>query len=134
MQDVAPERDNAKWPEGGGEMGARIRVHDWSRTSLGSKDEWPKTLKTAIDLMLRSPVAMTISWGSEGVSLYNDAFIPIAGRHHPGLLGCGIAEGWAEFGAFPIQTVRAALSGESLSFRDQEFCVAGDGGAQQHMV
>ena len=39
---------------GGGDMGARIRAYDWSRTPLGPPELWPASLKTAVRIMLTS--------------------------------------------------------------------------------
>lgn len=37
---------------GGGEMGALLRSHDWSQTSLGSVETWSDELKTAAQIVL----------------------------------------------------------------------------------
>ncbi|MEM8516069.1 hypothetical protein RCH05_000591 [Janthinobacterium sp. CAN_S7] len=34
------------WPRGGGNMGALVRQHDWSASSLGALDGWPAHLRT----------------------------------------------------------------------------------------
>lgn len=33
---------------GGGEMGRRMRIHDWAASPLGSPENWPQSLKTKI--------------------------------------------------------------------------------------
>ncbi len=50
---------------GGGEMGARVRAHDWSGTPLGHPQGWPQSLKTADRIMLASRYAMWMLWGPE---------------------------------------------------------------------
>jgi hypothetical protein len=40
---------------GGGEMGALMRIHDWSTTPLGQIEAWPQSLKTMVAFILRSP-------------------------------------------------------------------------------
>ena len=68
--------------DGGGEMGARIRAHDWSTTALGSPDAWPQNLNMCLRIMLASRQPMWLWWGEELVNLYNDAYLPIIGSKH----------------------------------------------------
>ena len=76
--------------EGGGEMGALIRVKDWSKTALGDPENWPQSLRTMVSVMLDNPLGMYIAWGSEYIQLYNDGFRPILGTtKHPQALGAG---------------------------------------------
>ena len=60
--------------QGGGEMGALMRVHDWSRTSLGAPAEWPQSLRTVVRPLLNTGHPMYIWWGLELACLYNDAY------------------------------------------------------------
>ncbi|MET0404832.1 MAG: ATP-binding protein [Cystobacter sp.] len=71
----------------GGEMVARIRAFDWTRTPLGPPEHWPQSLKTAVSICLQSRFPMSVRWGEEFIALYNDAYIPILGQKHPGALG-----------------------------------------------
>ncbi|MBC7636548.1 MAG: PAS domain-containing protein [Acetobacteraceae bacterium] len=72
----------------GGEMGARIRVHDWSATLLGPPHGWPQPLKTMVRLMLSSPLPMAIYWGPDLIHFYNDTRIAVlTPGHHPAALG-----------------------------------------------
>ncbi len=73
--------------EGGGAMGAILRAHDWSRSSLGPPNGWPDQLKTLSSLMLASAQPIFIIWGPGRACLYNDAIIPILGKKHPSALG-----------------------------------------------
>ena len=79
-----------------GLLGARIAAHNWSATSLGPIESWSTVLKTLVALMLNSRQPMFIAWGPDQNWLYNDAFIPIAGRKHPDCLGLPAGEVWAE--------------------------------------
>jgi signal transduction histidine kinase len=81
---------------GGGEMGARMREMDWSRTSLGPPERWPQSLKTAVRIMLTSRQPMFVWWGEELVNLYNDAYKAIVGGRHPEALGMPAAQLWRE--------------------------------------
>jgi signal transduction histidine kinase len=81
---------------GGGEMGARIRDKDWSQTPLGPPGGWPRSLKTAVRIMLTSRQPMFVWWGDELRSLYNDAYMQIAGGKHPDLLGQPAFVAWRD--------------------------------------
>src|SRR5215471_18072771 len=72
---------------GGGEMGARVREFDWSVTSLGPRERWPQSLRSAVSILLASRAQIVLFWGSELVALYNDAYAPVFGSKHPWALG-----------------------------------------------
>ncbi|HTN42055.1 MAG TPA: hypothetical protein VLZ84_12935, partial [Asticcacaulis sp.] len=71
----------------GGETGKLIARHDWSQTSIGPIDTWSQSLRTAVGIILRSPVPIVMLWNEEGVMLYNDSYSVFAGGRHPQLLG-----------------------------------------------
>ena len=81
---------------GGGEMGERIRVFDWSKSPLGTIAHWPLSLRTVVNILLSSRYAMWMAWGRELTMLYNDAYRPTLGIKHPWALGMGAAEVWHE--------------------------------------
>ena len=72
---------------GGGEMGQRIRVHDWSATSLGLPETWPQSLRSALSICLHSTFPTAIYWGPELRLLYKDAWASIPAERHPWALG-----------------------------------------------
>ncbi len=78
-------------------MGALIRAHDWSASSLGPPAAWPQPLRTAVRLLLNTRHPMYIFWGADGACLYNDAYRQCVGpEHHPRSLGRPAREVWAE--------------------------------------
>jgi len=82
---------------GAGEMGHRIRNFDWSQTPLGPIEEWPRSLKTSVSLILNSRHPMWVGWGPAMTFLYNDAYISVLGlAKHPWALGRPAPEIWAE--------------------------------------
>jgi PAS domain S-box-containing protein len=81
---------------GGGEMGALMRSHDWTRTPLGAVEQWSQSLKTAVRIMLTSRQPMFVWWGKELINLYNDAYREIVGGKHPAALGQPAAAVWRE--------------------------------------
>ncbi|ACC81440.1 ATP-binding protein [Nostoc punctiforme] len=87
---------------GGGEMGARMREWDWSKSSLGPTQQWPQSLKTAVRIMLTCRQPMFVWWGEELINLYNDPYKAIIGGKHPEALGqpasCVWREIWDQIG------------------------------------
>ncbi|MFL6565218.1 MAG: ATP-binding protein, partial [Burkholderiales bacterium] len=86
----------ADWLVGGGEMGARIRAHDWSRSPLGPMEGWPQSLRSALSICLGSRFPIVLYWGAERAVLYNDAYAEILGKKHPWALGRPCREVWSE--------------------------------------
>jgi len=70
-----------------GEMARVIESFDWSRSPLGPSAQWPQSLKTALNICLRSRFQLAIYWGPELVFLYNDAERQVIGSMHPHALG-----------------------------------------------
>ncbi|WP_300644094.1 ATP-binding protein [Nocardioides sp.] len=79
-----------------GEMARRMGAYPWHDSTLGVPDQWPQALRVAVSILLRSKYPMILSWGSDFVMLYNDAFIPTLGQKHPGALGGRLAEQFSE--------------------------------------
>jgi PAS domain S-box-containing protein len=83
--------------QGGGDMGALMRCHDWSRTPLGPPERWPQSLRTSISTCLDCAFPILIWWGPELVMLYNDEYRPILGsQKHPAALGAPGRVVWPE--------------------------------------
>jgi len=82
---------------GGGEMGALVRAVDWAATPLGPVEGWPRSLITAVTLVLESRYPMMVLWGPDLIQVYNDAFRPILGAtKHPAALGQRASACWSE--------------------------------------
>ena len=81
---------------GTGEMADRIRSLAWAETSLGAIADWPDALVWSINTMLESRFPTVVFWGSEMLTFYNDAYLPLSAEKHPALLGRRAAEAWAE--------------------------------------
>src|SRR4051794_22922173 len=80
----------------GGEMAARVREMDWSRTPLGPIEQWPQSLRVAVGICLNSRFPMFVWWGPELINIYNDAYAPVLGKRHPAALGRPAREIWAD--------------------------------------
>ena len=83
----APADGAPMFLSGGGETGAMMRAHDWSRSPLGHPAGWPQALRTVVALMLNSKFPMFVAWGEQLSFLYNDAYRQILGEKHPASLG-----------------------------------------------
>ena len=82
---------------GGGDMGARMRAHDWENSSLGPPEKWPQSLRVTIRLMLNTRHPMFVWWGPDLIQFYNDAYSETMGpERHPSALGQRGRECWAE--------------------------------------
>jgi len=81
---------------GGGELGQRIRDYDWSTTSLGPVESWPRSLRTCVQIMLTSRQPIWIGWGKELIKLYNDPYKAIVGGKHPWALGKPASVVWKD--------------------------------------
>jgi signal transduction histidine kinase len=82
--------------QGGGELGALMRTHDWSATPLGPPEDWPRSLQSIVRMMLTSRYQMWMAWGPELTFFCNDAYSPTLGIKHPWALGKPARQVWAE--------------------------------------
>ncbi|PWW22066.1 anti-anti-sigma factor [Geodermatophilus normandii] len=87
---------SAPGPEPQGEMAARLATIDWAATSLGPREDWPQSLRTALDICLSSRFPMLVWWGPQLIDFYNDAYLPTLGDKHPAALGRPAPEVWPE--------------------------------------
>jgi len=105
----------------GGEMGELMREKDWQKTSLGSPETWPHSLRTTLSILLNSKFPMYLFWGPELLCFYNDAFRPSLGNDgkHPKMLGEKAEEQWAETWAHIKPMIDHVLAGNALWNEDQ---------------
>jgi len=83
-------------PRGKSELAELIGGFDWESTSLGAQEAWPKSLRTAVGIMLTSRQPIWIGWGPDLIYLYNDPYKSIIGGKHPAALGKPAAVVWRE--------------------------------------
>lgn len=124
MQFLSDSHGCAGW---NGEMAGRICAFDWRLTELGNIDSWPRSLSSAVQLMLASPLPMVMLWGRAGYMIYNDAYSVFAGGRHPYLLGAPVELGWPEVAEFNRHVVDTCLAGGTLSYRNKELVLLRDG-------
>ncbi|HET9972821.1 MAG TPA: response regulator, partial [Streptosporangiaceae bacterium] len=80
---------------GGGEMARRMREYPWAGSPLGDPAGWPASLRTAVRICLTSRFPMIVWWDEPLYVFYNDAYRPLMGRKHPGLMRPG-QQVWGE--------------------------------------
>jgi PAS domain S-box-containing protein len=109
--------------EGGGEMGELTRKFDWSKTSIGSPDQWPSSLRTMVNVVLTSRFPMFLWWGKDLVQFYNDAYRPSLGMDgkHPTALGSTGLQTWPEIWDHIYPLIQTVLSGGDAPFRENEY-------------
>ena len=124
--------DDLDFLTGGGEMGARIRAHDWSKTALGPPETWPQSLRSALSICLHSSFPTAIYWGLDLHILYNDAWAPIPAERHPGALGRPAREVWTDiWDVVGHQFEQVRRTGEGYATYDQMLPMVRAGVAQE---
>jgi PAS domain S-box-containing protein len=119
----APAIPGCDFLAGGGEMGARMRAFDWSRSPLGPAEAWPQSLRSAVSILLPSKAQIVLFWGEELITLYNDAYRPVFGAKHPGALGKPIREAWEELWPSGLKELFDGVlsTGEAFWAKDRPF-------------
>jgi len=124
MQFLSQNHGCSGW---GAEMAGRIRAFDWSQTELGPIEHWTASLRSAVQVLLASPLPMVMLWGRQGFMIYNDAYAEFAGGRHPYLLGRAVELGWPEVAEFNRHVLDVCLAGGTLSYRSKELVLLRDG-------
>ncbi len=112
----APGRHPEAVLAGGGDMGARMRATDWSKTPLGPVADWPRALKTCVRILLTSRQPMWLGWGEALTFLYNDPYRAIVGGKHPDALGQPTSVVWHEIWSDIAPRIQSALGGEEGTY------------------
>ncbi|MGN6141003.1 MAG: response regulator [Ralstonia sp.] len=124
MPFLAHHHDCLGWS---GEMAQRVQAFDWASTELGPIQDWPPSLRAAVQMVLACPVPLVMLWGRHGYMVYNDAYAEFAGGRHPYLLGCPVELGWPEVADFNRHVMDVCLGGGTLSYRDKELVLLRNG-------
>lgn len=100
-------------------MAGLIRAHDWSENPLGPPDEWPTSLRTALDLCLSCAVPSAVVWGAELRMLPNDAYAELMNGDEALSVGTPFGRFWGEARAETEAVLRKVMSaGEAIEMRD----------------
>jgi signal transduction histidine kinase len=98
-----------------------MRGHDWSQSSLGSPENWPQPLRTAVRLMLTTGHPMYIWWGHDGACLYNDAYRSSIGpERHPCSLGRPAREVWEEIWEIIGPQIEQVMTGGRATWHENQ--------------
>jgi hypothetical protein len=81
---------------GGDDMGSFIRSFDWSKTPIGSVEQWSPSLRMMVNFLLANRFPLLLWWGPQYVQIYNNAYRPIPGAKHPKSLGQPASKCWSE--------------------------------------
>lgn len=115
----ARPNDPLNFLAGGGEMGARMRIRDWSLTPVGPPEDWPQSLKTAVRLILNNGHPMLLFWGRRLIQFYNDAFRELIGAdRHPAALGQEGRACWDEVWAIVGSQIEQVMSGRGAVWQE----------------
>lgn len=107
-------------PVGSGTQHLLARM-DWASTPLGSTQTWPRSLCTAVDIVLHSPMPMSLLWGPQRVQIYNDAFSRLAGDKHPQAFGQPTHAAWPELRSVTEPIYHGVSQGRTHTCRDQHW-------------
>lgn len=125
-----PKADKTVHPVAPDTMLAFINARDWSSTPLGPITDWPPTVRVSVRLMLSSALPMCLMVGREGIMIYNDAYIEVAGGRHPGSLGSSVFDSWPEVADFNRDVIDTVMQGKALAFENQHFVFHRNGAAE----
>jgi signal transduction histidine kinase/CheY-like chemotaxis protein len=115
----------------GGMAATLISRLEASTSPLPAPEQWPQSLRTAVDMIIHAPMPMLLLWGPQLCQLYNDSFALLAGSKHPAAFGQPVDSIWPELRPFTDPIYQAVLGGEVRSYVEQGFSLPrGDQEAQ----
>lgn len=114
----------------GGDMAALISALDWRQTRLDALDGWPNSLKCVLATVLGSPKPMYVLWGPELLFFFNDAYVPMLGKHLNGAMGRPFAQVWPELWAGFEPLLSQAMAGQGSSHENMPLTLARHGYAE----
>jgi len=131
---AAASYDTLAFLGGGGEMGERMRAHDWAASSLGGPETWPQSLRLTVRLVLTSNHPMFIWWGPDLIQFYNDAYIPLLGpERHPSALGQAGQACWEEIWPVIGPQIDLVMTGQGATWHEDQLIPVTRYGARRHV-
>jgi len=119
MDGVAPRPPS--FLDGGGEMGAAMRAHQWAATAVGSPHEWPAPLRTMVRMMLTTNHSVFIFWGDDLTCFYNDAYAASLGpERHPRILGMPGSVAWSEIWPLIGPQIELVRRGQGATWHEDQ--------------
>ncbi|MDR9752548.1 PAS domain S-box protein [Pseudomonas sp. SZMC_28357] len=111
----------------GSDAQALIARLDWDNHPLGAPGSWPQSLRTAVDIVIHSPMPMLLLWGPHLSQIYNDGFALLSGSKHPHAFGQPTHQIWPELRDFTDPIYSAVLQGQVRTYSEQRFTLQRDG-------
>ena len=108
---------------GNSELAQLMRAFRWADTPLGAPEAWPKSLRTAVGIMLTSRQPIWIGWGRELTYLYNDAYKSIIGGKHPWALGKPTSVVWSEIWQDIGPMLSQAMGGDEGTYVEAQLLI-----------
>ncbi len=111
------------------EIGRDLAAVDWAATPLGPVEDWPQSLRTAVDILLSSQFSMWMGWGPELTFFCNAAYRrDTLGRKYPWALGRPASEVWAEIWPDIAPRVERVLSEGEATWDEALMLILGRSG------
>ena len=119
---------------GGGVMGELIRMKSWTATALGSIEQWPMSLRTALGICLALPTPCCVAWGTQRTQLYNDAYSQIASVQHATALGADLGLSWSNAWQLMSTCFERAARGEAARLEGQHVRFTREQGSEDALM
>jgi PAS domain S-box-containing protein len=116
-------RDSERPLVGNSELAQLMRAFDWAASPIGPPAAWPKSLKTAVGIMLTSRQPIWIGWGPQLTYLYNDPYKSIIGGRHPWALGKPTSVVWREIWSEIGPMLSHAMGGEEGTYVEAQLLI-----------
>jgi hypothetical protein len=95
-------------------------VPDLTNLILGPIDGWSSDLRGMCNLIMASPHPSAMYWGPEHVAIYNEAYIALAGKNHPELMGKRYSDVWVEVWPVVAKVFANAMSSAQATMKDDD--------------
>lgn len=102
------------WP---GETARQIAEADWEKVGFLPPAEWPAGLKGMVGMIIRSPAAMVLLWGEQGLMIYNDAYAVLTQGVNK--MALPVADAWPEIAEWNADMLRKVRGGHVETFQNQ---------------
>lgn len=117
-----------------GDAQALIARLDGTHSPLGDASQWPQSLRTAVDIVIHSPMPMLLLWGPQLSQIYNDGFALLAGNKHPHAFGQPTHATWPELREFTTPIYDAVLQGQVRFYSEQRFVLQRENHEQEFFL
>ena len=111
------------------ELGAAVRAFDWcaGNPACAPFEDWPASVRVAIDICLASPLGLMVLVGPELRCIYNQAAMPMTGAEHVGSIGLPLAQVWPGAAIIASAARSVLATGAAVRAEDAELGMERDG-------